>query len=301
MAEPMNEEPPAWFQAAIDTEPEEFVTEVDGCRISYRAWGQPDRPAIILVHGGAAHAGWWDHIAPLIDNEYRVLALDLSGHGDSGRREDYSFSQWAREVIGLTKDANLVGPPILVGHSMGGWVAVTAAAEYPDEVAGIIVIDSPIRDHAPEAIAARQRTAFGPLRVYPTVAEALSRFRTVPEQPVYLPYVFDHIALGSIGAAGGGWTWKFDPGIFVNRPLSTEALQQVRCRVALFRAENGLVTADIGDQMYELLGRVAPVIEIPLAWHHVMLDQPLPLVTGIRTLLADWQHSLPRERAALPS
>jgi pimeloyl-ACP methyl ester carboxylesterase len=300
MAEPMNEEPPAWFQAAIDTEPELYVTEVDGCRISYRAWGRPDQPAIILVHGGAAHAGWWDHIAPLIDNEYRVLALDLSGHGDSGRRDEYSFGQWAREVIGLTKDASLVGPPILVGHSMGGLVVVTAAAEHPDEVAGIIVIDSPIRDPAPEAIAARQRTAFGPLRVYPTVEEALSRFRTVPEQPDYLPYVFDHIALTSIGAAGGGWTWKFDPKIFASRSLPAEALQRVRCRVALFRAEHGLITADIGDQMYELLGRVAPVIEIPLAGHHVMLDQPLPLVTGIRTLLADWQHSLPRARAALP-
>ena len=51
--------------------------------------------------------------------------------------------------------------------------------------------------------------------------------------------------------------------------------------------------------MYDLLGRVAPVIEIPLAGHHVMLDQPLPLVTGIRTLLADWEHSLPAPRPAV--
>ena len=49
-------------------------------------------------------------------------------------------------------------------------------------------------------------------------------------------------------------------------------------------------------EMYELLGRVAPVIEIPEAYHHVMLDQPLLLVTGLRTLLADWQHSTPHTR-----
>ena len=73
-------------------------------------------------------------------------------------------------------------------------------------------------------------------------------------------------------------------------------LTDIRCRVALFRAEFGLVTPDIGDFMYEKLGRVAPVIEVPLAWHHVMLDQPIPLLTGLRTLLADWEHSTPHRR-----
>ena len=62
------------------------------------------------------------------------------------------------------------------------------------------------------------------------------------------------------------------------------------------RAEYGLVTKDIGQQMYELLGRVAPVIEIPEAYHHMMLDQPLLLVTGLRTLLADWDHSRPYQK-----
>jgi pimeloyl-ACP methyl ester carboxylesterase len=70
----------------------------------------------------------------------------------------------------------------------------------------------------------------------------------------------------------------------------------VTARVAIFRGERGLVTPEIGAQMYELLGRVAPVIEIPLAGHHLMLDQPLPLIAGLRTLLADWQHSAPRRR-----
>ena len=67
----------------------------------------------------------------------------------------------------------------------------------------------------------------------------------------------------------------------------------ITCRIALFRAQHGLVTADIGAYMYEQLGRVAPVVEIPLAGHHVMLDQPLLLVTALRTLLADWEHSVP--------
>jgi hypothetical protein len=48
--------------------------------------------------------------------------------------------------------------------------------------------------------------------------------------------------------------------------------------------------------MYDQLGRNAPVIEIPEAYHHMMLDQPLLLVMGLRTLLADWEHSVAKRR-----
>jgi len=57
------------------------------------------------------------------------------------------------------------------------------------------------------------------------------------------------------------------------------------------------VTVDIGRFMYEELGRVTPVIELPEAGHHAMLDQPLILLTALRTLLSDWDHSEPRRRA----
>ena len=67
-------------------------------------------------------------------------------------------------------------------------------------------------------------------------------------------------------------------------------------RFALLRCENGLVTHDIGDFMYEELGRVAPVVELPEAGHHPMLDEPLVLLTALRALLADWDHSEPHRR-----
>jgi pimeloyl-ACP methyl ester carboxylesterase len=75
-------------------------------------------------------------------------------------------------------------------------------------------------------------------------------------------------------------------------------LARVRCRFALLRSEHGLVTADIGRSMFDELGRVTPVIEIPEAGHHAMLDQPLILLTALRTLLADWDHSEPHRREA---
>ena len=74
-------------------------------------------------------------------------------------------------------------------------------------------------------------------------------------------------------------------------------VQRIRCRVAIVRGEfSEVVRRDMSELLYELLGRNAPLVEIPAAHHHVLLDQPLALVTYLRALLADWQHSIPRSR-----
>jgi pimeloyl-ACP methyl ester carboxylesterase len=75
--------------------------------------------------------------------------------------------------------------------------------------------------------------------------------------------------------------------------MPPEPLARVDCRVALFRAEHGILSTELSDVMYDRLGRVAPVIEIPASGHHIMLDQPIALVAAIRTLLSDWDHSRP--------
>ena len=70
-------------------------------------------------------------------------------------------------------------------------------------------------------------------------------------------------------------------------------LTRLDCRVALFRAEHGIMSVQMSQVMYDRLGRVAPVIEIPAAGHHIMLDQPVALIAALRTLLSDWDHSRP--------
>ena len=97
--------PPAWFSAALDAAVQEGTTTVDGASIAYRAWGDPDGRSIVLVHGGAAHSRWWDHIAPMLTDGWRVVAVDLSGHGDSDRRDRYSLDTWAREVLAVVAEA----------------------------------------------------------------------------------------------------------------------------------------------------------------------------------------------------
>jgi pimeloyl-ACP methyl ester carboxylesterase len=72
-------------------------------------------------------------------------------------------------------------------------------------------------------------------------------------------------------------------------------LARVRCRVALMRGEfSVIVPPETGEYMVELLNRNAPLVEIPQAHHHLILDQPLAFIAALRALLADWEHSVPR-------
>lgn len=288
---------PQWLTKSLAVEPDQHRIEVAGCDINLLVWGEEGQPGLVLVHGGAAHAHWWSSIAPLIGN-YRVVALDLSGHGDSGRRPEYRVDLWTEEVLAAAESVGASGPPVVVGHSMGGFVAVATAVAGGDRVAGIIVLDSPMVEDDPEVEAARIGAAFGVPKTYATFDEAVARFRTVPAQDHYDQWIVEFVARHSLRETDEGWTWKFDPELFraISRTAAAEQLPNVMCRVALLRSELGLVTPEIGRIMYDNLGRVAPVVEIPLAGHHLMLDQPLLLLTALRALLADWEHSVPFHR-----
>jgi pimeloyl-ACP methyl ester carboxylesterase len=180
---------------------------------------------------------------------------------------------------------------------MGGFVTIATAARYPDALEGVIICDSPVTTPTAEAESHR-RDEFGRPRVYPDLDDAVRRFRAVPTQENNLDYVIDHVARRSLREVEGGYVWKFDRHLFESfgggmRAIAKPYLTEVRCRFALLRSQHGLVTRDIGQEMYEALGRVAPVIELPQTGHHPMLDQPLVLLTAIRALLADWDHSEP--------
>lgn len=292
----MPSEQPDWFKKAIATPYQERTIEVLGCPVHYLRWGDPGSPGLVLVHGGAAHAHWWSFLAPLLVKHYSIVALDLSGHGDSGLRELYPRRTWAEEVMAVTRDADFVSPPILVGHSMGGLVSIVAAALHGDGLAGAILVDAPVRKPDPESQEGQQGRSFRNPKAYPSVAAAREHFRLVPPQPCENGFILDFIAEKSLRKVGDGYTWKFDPNVFV---LATpeamhEHLANVRCRVALFRGEHSyVVSPENGEYMYQVLHRSAPLVEIPEAHHHLMIDQPLAFIAALRALLADWEHSLP--------
>ena len=286
-ADPVHDAP-RWFRTALADVPERRDTEVDGVRVHLRCWGEPGRPGIVFVHGGAAHSGWWDHVAPFFAAGRRVVALDLTGHGDSGHRTVYDMTAWAREVVAAGAAGEIGGKPFVVGHSMGGWVAAATGARHGSDVAGIVVVDSPLNDQAPEEAERARRLRRG-RRVHPDRASALARFRTLPEQEVLLPYVRRHIAEGSIRPVDGGWAWKFDVHRFAERLLLRDLLPEITCRVAFLRSEHGLVPPPMAEEISALLGHRAPMVELPDAGHHPMLDQPLPLVAALRVLVRQWE------------
>jgi pimeloyl-ACP methyl ester carboxylesterase len=292
---------PKWFLDAAAVTPTEHVIDVAGCPIHYLAWGDTRLPGLVLVHGGAAHAHWWSFLAPLLINRYSVVALDLSGHGDSGRREHYPRRIWSDEVLAVVKAARFPGPPIVVGHSMGGLVGIVTASVYGAELAGAVIIDAPVRKPDPESDSARRGQEFRNPKVYPDRATAKKHFRLVPGQPCDNPFILDHIAEHSLRDVEQGVTWKFDPRVFmhVSTDLMSDYLASVRCRIALMRGERSLVVPpETGEYMYELLDRNAPMVEIPEAHHHLILDQPLAFIAALRALLSDWEHSVPRVNVA---
>ena len=286
---------PRWFAAALDHRPEHLDTEIDGCRLHVRAWGHREQPPLVLVHGGGAHSGWWDHIAPFFADSHRVIAPDLSGHGDSGTRAAYDLSMWAREVIAAASVGAQSGQPTIIGHSMGGFVTARAAEHYGRQIDSIAVIDTPMWDQVPEAPQLRSRKQHP--RGYRSKGEILARFTPVPAQETVLAYVANHIAAESARRTLTGWSWKFDPTIFAaplfgDQPAEQETMEQMLielpCRIAYIRCGAGLVPPDMRDRIRSILQLRGPFVELAEAGHHPMLDQPLPLVATIRTLLEMW-------------
>lgn len=283
MTRPRTPDVPAWFAQALAERPRRKVVEVAGVGVHYRTWGGEDRPALVLVHGAGAHSGWWDHIAPLVTS-HRVVALDLSGHGDSDHRNHYDMAVWAREILAVAATEGL-HLPILVGHSMGGRAAVTAAVEHPGSVAAVVCVDTPLTRRRAGGVGRHDAVRAS---LYPTVEEAIARFRTRPRQEDVLTHVRDHVARESLRAVEGGWTWKADHGVFGRGQPMQDLLPRLGCPVALFRGEQGLVPPEMAAQMSALATGHLPVIELPDAGHHPMLDRPLTLLTALRTLLAVW-------------
>lgn len=290
-------EAPEWFRQALADEPRHGTVSVEGARVHWLEWGDPSKSGLVFVHGGAAHAHWWSFIAPLLTREYHVVALDLSGHGESDSRDSYPREIWADEIAAVV-EATTMQRPIVIGHSLGGFVSTVTAARHGGMLVGAIVIDAPVGRPDPEHEEQRRGRAFRPeKKTYDDREVALSRFRLVPPDPLAQPYLVDHVARHSLQEADGAWQWSFDPLIFTTSALRSirDVLPQIACRFALVRGDRSFLVDEHAREMaYDLLNRNVPIVDIPEAGHHVMLDQPLALVSALRALLADWEHSLPR-------
>jgi pimeloyl-ACP methyl ester carboxylesterase len=281
---------PKWLDRALAQPGQSHWVNVGDQRIHYLEWpGPAGAPVILLVHGFRAHARWWDFSAPLLAADFRVLALDLGGMGDSSHRSIYSHTNFAEDIAAVVRHAGL-RDIILIGHSFGGIVAVDAAYHFPELFARAILIDSKFSfdddDHRTDGPPAH------PPKLRSDRAVALQRFRVVPEQDGIDPAILQHIAQHSLRQAGEQWTWKFDPAcaapdLVVAEQHESDMLRQLTLPVDFIYGEHStIISRAFARRVGACIRNGRAPIEIPDAQHHILLDQPLALVAALRALLA---------------
>jgi pimeloyl-ACP methyl ester carboxylesterase len=114
----------------------------DGVTVSVRESGDAVAPPMVLLHALGDTALDWEPVAGALAADFRVFAVDLRGHGGSGRPGTYSFELMRDDVVAVL-DALDLHDVILVGHSMGGVVAYLVALAQPGRLARLIVEDAP--------------------------------------------------------------------------------------------------------------------------------------------------------------
>lgn len=281
-----------WVREAWSHAPAVGSVEVEGATISHRGWSldREDLPGVVLAHGFQAHARWWDHIAPWLAARHRVVAVDFSGFGDSDHRSAYSRAQHGRELLAVA-DAVGFERPAIIAHSYGSLPALDACLVAPQRVARAILIEmwlGVLDGHPVEMPASRNR-------VQPDLDTALGRYRLAPPGGWPEPVILDHVARHSFrqvdeaDEADGGWALKFDgdAATSLNACPSSAMYRAVTVPLSYVHGDRSDVVdaADIA-RCQELLATCGPPIAIPLAHHHVMLEQPVALVAALTALLA---------------
>lgn len=284
---------PEWFQAALRAPSDEgFTTTPDGVDIHWLGWGAPGDPLVVLLHPGRGTAEWWRAIAPALSTGRRVLAVELSGHGYSGRRPvgAYNLDRYGEEIAAVVQAHSPNRSATLVGNSLGGYASIFCAANHRDLVAKFVLADVPV--WPPAAIVERERlhqkrmrTRPLQLKTYASFEAARARFKLGPPQPDPAPYVLDHVVRSFIHHDSDGWRWHFDPNAFsVPWPRGVhEALQRTRAPYVVIRgALSALVDDAMARDMAAATGVEMPIEVLPDAYHHIGLDNPRGLVEILR-------------------
>lgn len=159
------------------------VRSKDEVEIRYHAEGRGE-PAVVFVHCWTCDRRYWDAQLPRIARTRRVVALDLAGHGESGRkRTAWTVEAFGDDVVAVV-DALRLRRVVLVGHSMGGPVILAAAQRLGDRVAGLIPVDT-LLDVEEKTSPAKIEEFLAPFEQdYPTAAEGFVRgYLFVPSSP----------------------------------------------------------------------------------------------------------------------
>ncbi len=289
------------------------------CQLSAVEFGPPGAPPMVLVHGMRDHALSMQSIA-LAFPKYRVIAMDLRGHGDSDNTGSYTMTQLVADLHALFTFFELP-ESILIGHSLGGHIVSKYAALFPESVSHLVMIDGmgPPGSALPPTIDEQLETWKGhisaALQMHPgrramsDRAQALERLSSNnPKLDIRTAsFIVDH---GVEDHPDGGVRWKWDPRVNMvwstfSQTESEDFYTRVQCPVLIVAGEYSL---DYWAQMRpELRGRQAyqdselerrrkifpsaELVVIEGAGHMIHYDQPERLNQAVTNFLSDSAES----------
>lgn len=260
----------------------------NGLRLHCLDYGTAGKPAMLCVHGGAAHAHWFDYAASGLRGDHRVLSIDLRGHGDSEWVDPpaYFYRDYASDLDAAVRALDL-RDFVLVGHSMGGMVSLLYAATYPGRVAKLVIVDTNAHLSA-ERIAKLRDVGSKPGSTYATQEELVTRYRLRPGVSHAAPEVVRHIASHSgRQLPDGTWKLKFDRAVYATRESNDgrPTWSRIGIPALIVKAEaSERVTPEVYAEARARCPQLA-LAEVPGTGHHVMLDNPAGFVAAVRDFL----------------
>ena len=262
-------------------------------RLHYLEWNPDATRTVVLLHGNSANAWWWDPVARATAPEFRLLALDQRGHGDSEwtRPPAYSPLDYASDVARFVEHASAGrGAPVVVGHSMGGLNVLAYARQSPESARGAMAIDIAITSSQ------RRNRYLSRLKALPVVnyldlATAKARFRLMPEEGGIATEIIHEIAEKSLARTDDGrWTLKFDRESFLGGDglAVLDTIKEIRIPLMLVRAERSRIMTAEALESARVANPLVRVLTIPDAHHHVILEKP----DAVARVIEDFAASL---------
>ncbi len=272
-------------------------------KLHYVDWGNPEKPPLLLIHGGRDHARNWDWVAHALRNDYHIIAPDLRGHGDSqwSVGGSYSLVDYTLDVAQLLA-ALPTFPITIIGHSLGGAIALQYTGTYPERVNKVVAIEGlgpppgfiqerPAKDRMQAWIVEMQSLSRRHPHRYATRDEAIARMRDA--NPHLAPEKARDLAIhGSYRDEDGTYLWKFDnyvraasPYLF-NQGEARELWSQITCPTLLVRGTESWASDPNQDGRASAF-RDATVVNIEKAGHWVHHDQLEEFLRVVREFLRD--------------
>lgn len=252
------------------------VVEVGHLALRLLEWGERGRPAVCLLHGGAAHVHWFDAVAPVLAGRFHVVALDQRGHGESAWASPpaYATEDFAADLAGVL-DALGWERAAIVGHSMGGHNAMAFAAWHPGRTRALVIVDArPALP--PERLARMRERGERPPRRFESREAAMAAFRLLPPDTVADPALLGHLAGESVTRRDGAWSYRFDPACYGTRQPADAwpLLSRITAPTLVVRGEwSPILPRDMAERLREAIPG-ARLAEVAGAYHHLVLDRP---------------------------